>query len=364
MAPPSWRRAAAHLALFFTTVCFSAWNVLAESVTGKGLGALLICALRDTTSLLCLAATLLLRGRCRRHARARSGAAMEEAEACRTCDDRPVWTGPGSRRDWFLLAAVGLAGPFLSPLACILCVTWSSGDTSAILNALTPACAGLLATLFGFERPSWCLALALSLGTAAGLLAVGSPMSSMEAQGPTSGFAAGVIAGLVAVLCQGSFFVLLRPLQQTSRGRPPLDALTLITYAYAFAATASLATCLVAVEAEGFSLLAWLRSEGGRQLLLALYGGAVCGALSFGLITWASESVQASVCALYGVLQPPCTALMAFAAKGEALTMGGLASGALALLSLVCATAGPSLVVARREALCRPLTGGAEAEGA
>lgn len=359
MAPSHWRLISAHLALGFATITFSAWNVLAESVTGQGPGALLVSALRDVTSVLCLGVVSLLREQCSHLAHPNRALLAEE---CRVPGEILTCRRPRARRDWFLIAAVGLAGPFLAPVGSILCDTWSSGNTNAILNALTPACTGLFAALLGIDRPSWCLALALLLACAAGLVAVNSATSSLESEKPAAERVAGILAGLMAMLSQALFYVFMHPLQKPHRGRPPLDALALITHAYFFAATASVVGCAVAVATTDFGVCSWLESSGGRQLFLSLYAGAVCGALNFALITWACESVQITICALYGVMQPPVTALLALAAKGESLEKGGLISGALALASLLCATVGPSLMATRHEVSCCAPEVGAEVE--
>mmetsp|Transcript_103030 Transcript_103030/g.288684 ORF Transcript_103030/g.288684 Transcript_103030/m.288684 type:complete len:93 (+) Transcript_103030:3-281(+) len=68
--------------------------------------------------------------------------------------------------------------------------------------------------------------------------------------------------------------------------------------------------------------------------MLALYAGFVCGAVNYSLITWSNRLLPVTVCALYGALQPPATAVIAFFARGESLSASGFASMALVILSL------------------------------
>ena len=63
-------------------------------------------------------------------------------------------------------------------------------------------------------------------------------------------------------------------------------------------------------------------------------------AFSYGLLTWCNATLDASVVALYGVLQPPVTCLFAFLIEGEAPSVWDGSGGLLIVLGLLAAARG------------------------
>jgi len=295
----------------------------------------LLCTLRDGTALAVLHAANLLASL--------RGAQDVGCEA--------VVAAPKGLREWALVGAVGLTGPFIGPLATLLCVAWASADVAGILNALTPAVTAVLAVALRLERATVLLALGLLLGTAAGVLAVRA--TGAQSDHPAQNYALGVVAGAVMATAQAIFLIAAKPLLQPTNKRPAMGAALVTRSAYAVAFAASSASLLLLALARG-----WAEALRGladtSELWLALYSGVVCAALNYTLITWANKFLPATVCALYGVMQPPLTAIIAFCVKGEQLTVWGYVSMALAIASLVVVSFDRSRSAASAAALDAP----------
>lgn len=310
------RRAAAHAACLLVTLNFSVWNVLAESFNNDHASPLLLCAARDGCALVVMYAVGVARHR--------------KVSWC--IGHGSMQYKPRGFRDWLLLAAVGLTGPFLSPLATVLCIAWSSSDMAGILNSLAPAFASSLSLMLGFERMTWRLALGVGAGTAGALLVALLPVATATGANSGESRLAGFVAGLVMASTQGVFFVAMKPLLCRTDSRGPLSASSITTLAYVFAASASLATCAVAGLVSGPHLL--FANWGQRETWLALYAGLICAALNYNLLTWATKYLPVTVVSFYGCLQPSMTAILAYVAKGEDLTIAGCVSAILVTCSL------------------------------
>lgn len=144
---------------------------------------------------------------------------------------------------------------------------------------------------------------------------------------------AGILIGVVMALAQGIFFVAMKPLLRQTPARKGIPALVVISIGYAFATCASILCCLVLAILKGTH---WLVEDwGNRQTLMAVYAGFIVAGLNYFLLTWANKVLPVTLCAVYGALQPPCTAVMAFLAMGEALTSAGYFSMFLVVASVV-----------------------------
>merc|ERR1712032_1601955 len=114
----------------------------------------------------------------------------------------------------------------------------------------------------------------------------------------------------------------MKPLLRTRQGlRPPVAASEVIFLAYAFASLAAISCCLVAMAIAGPSVV--LAHWDASDTVLALYAGAICSALNYFLITWASARLAASVCALYACVQTPGTVVFALVMRKEVPTWTG-----------------------------------------
>lgn len=340
LAADGWRRiAAAHAALLLASLTFSAWNVIVEVYPQRQGGAMLLCTLRDGIALIILELLHRLRVLALRLRRAPGGeprcsvdaAALIEGSDGAASGGLREPAGPRDRADWALLVLVGVSGPYVGPLATLFCVAWSSADTCGILNALTPLVASCIAVAGGFERATWLLAVGLVAGVAAGILSVGATASGPQSGGTAVGF--GIVAGMVGACGQGTFFVAAKPLLREKGEWQPMAAYMVIRYAYFVAFVASLLTLLVAAAVWGSAKVAGNLDT--TELWLALYSGIICAAVNFTLIMWANKILPASVCALYSVMQPPMTAVIAWLVKGEKLVAIGYLSMCLALVSLL-----------------------------
>lgn len=304
----------AHGALLLVSITFSAWNVMAESLDAEGFQQLIVCAIRDCTAGLVVWAV----GLCH-HGRA-AWFLRPTSDATGTLD---------SRRDTVLVAAAGLSGMYASPLLCLLTVAWAGDTTAGIFSALSPAFASALAVLSRLEQGSLRLAFGVALGVGAGLVAMlGTTPSS---GGGHAGF--GILTGFLSALGTSLFFIALKPLLMPSDRRLGLDVASVVALAYAFASAASTATCLLAIATCGVRQV--LGPWAWKQTLLSMYAGIVCGALNYSLLAFAQRRLSVTACALYGALQPPFTALIAFVARQEVLRFYGFVAIALAVASLV-----------------------------
>lgn len=311
----------AHGALLFATLSFSCWNVLAGSFDTRGANTLILCLIKDLIAFLalscCWAIRLIIR-------------ALSNLDPLgEECHAREG--SPRSCRDWLLLATVGLSAPFLASLLTVLCAAWAGSDTVGILNALGPAVASALAVCVGLERISCRLSGGIALGTAGGLLTVHSRSSGASHLSPT--MIAGLIAGFVMALSQGIFFVAMKPLLWASPLRNGIPSFAVIRIAYGFATAASVSCCLAVIFVNG--LYTTFANWGMNETWMAVFAGFICGALNYFLITWANGILPVTICALYGVLQTPFTAIIAFVAKAEALDTIGYVSMVLVVSSVV-----------------------------
>mmetsp|Transcript_109248 Transcript_109248/g.216982 ORF Transcript_109248/g.216982 Transcript_109248/m.216982 type:complete len:356 (+) Transcript_109248:17-1084(+) len=308
----------AHGALLFATITFSAWNVLAGSFGTSFAHVAILCAVRDGTALVLLCACRVLSER-----------------SCQASQRPGSNTGrPVGSRDWLLLATVGISAPFLAALATVCCAMLAGSDTVGILNAVGPAIASLLAVGVGLERASWCLTAGVLLGSAGGCVTVkGASSAGSGSERSSTQLMGGIIAGIVMALAQGIFFVAMKPLLRQTNARKGIPALVVISTGYAFASFASVSCCLGLAIFKGTQ---WLVDDwGSRQTFMAVYAGLICAGLNYFLLTWANKVLPVTICAVYGALQPPCTAVMAFLARGEALTTAGYLSMFLVVASVV-----------------------------
>eukprot|EP00966_Prymnesium_polylepis_P277027 6400318-Prymnesium_polylepis.1 len=85
-----------------------------------------------------------------------------------------------------------------------------------------------------------------------------------------------------------------------------------IAVAYAIGAACMVVTALAWKAADA---AAWRVST--AEAAVCLYLVAVCGVGNYTLMTWANQHLDATIVAIYGVLQPPVTALIAFVLLGE-----------------------------------------------
>lgn len=315
--PGRTRVAAAHGALLFATITFSAWNVLAGSFGTSFADVAILCAIRDSTGLVLLCGCRVLERSC------------QTSRLPGSSTGRPV----GSR-DWLLLVTVGMSAPFLAALATVCCAMLAGSDTVGILNAIGPALASLLAVGVGLEQSSWCLAAGVSLASAGGVITVrGASSSAAGSERSSTQMVAGILAGVVMALAQGIFFVAMKPLLRQTPARKGIPVLVVISTGYVFATCASVLCCLGLAILKGTHWL--LEDWGTRQTLMAVYAGLICAGLNYFLLTWANKVLPVTLCAVYGALQPPCTAVMAFFARGEALTGAGYFSMFLVVASVV-----------------------------
>lgn len=321
----------------FAQLTWSAWNVLAELVPTHSGRALIVCALRDCTALACLSVP-------------------RAAQLLGRCIGDGISGSPSGSSDWFLLLVLGLSGPFVAPLATMLCAMWAGANTVSILCALTPALTSVLAVLSGLEHPSRRIVLGVSIGTLGSLLAAQGTSDGLPQDRSGQQVVAGVIAGLLVALSQAIFVVAMKPLLLSRPGRAPILPSSVMWLAYVISSSASIFSLVGLVFIQGFeqTFAGW----SFRDTMISLFAGAVCGALNYSLFAWANRVLSATTCALYSALQPPLTAILAFAATGESLTSRGCWSMVLVIVSIFIVVQQSDQLVpaeAPATALSRPL---------
>merc|ERR1712216_44996 len=101
----------------------------------------------------------------------------------------------------------------------------------------------------------------------------------------------------------------------------------IISLAYVVADVSLLLCCLPMVGSDVWALR-------GKAWLAVLYGGVLCSAFAFQLLTWANQYVDASIGACYCVLNPIATGVLAFFVLQEPLTWRDGCGCVLAILGL------------------------------
>lgn len=304
-----WRRARGHLAMLTVSTIFSVWNVLAERLMGRCGGGfrcpMMLAAYRE------IGATPIMLVAC--------GAA--HGLRPRLSPHRP------DTACWFLAGACLWA----TQLFYILGVNLTSADVAALYQPLSQVATTALAFVFGVEsyrgrsrRRNAAKLGGVALGFCGGA-AIAAPHLRVLAQGHVEGGALGHLALLVGTLAAGAYNVAQPPLLERN---PPLRVAAL---AYTIAAALMLVTA-GAAQAPLVSL------DTDEAVIVAYAAFAAC-FVAYSLLAYALFLISPSEVALYGALQAPLTATLAYAATREVVPSirdvfgGGLAVVGLALVA-------------------------------
>jgi drug/metabolite transporter (DMT)-like permease len=239
-----------------------------------------------------------------------------------------------SRRDALLLACGGVSVYFLQ-LFYILGIADTSADVAAIFQPVTPVLVVLLGTLTGIEplvlcrgHPDTMRRSRLRLAGVAVAVA-GCTLEVVSPQGGAAGATRvqGVIFLLLSDLSSAALLLSQKPI--FARMRP----LHIIATSYAVGA---LCMAVTAAALRGGTPAAWAVSplEGAVLAFVVL----ICGAGNYSIMTWCNERLDATVLALYGILQPPVTAAISFALQGATVRTQDALGALLIIAGLVLAS--------------------------
>lgn len=337
--------ALAHLAMLFVTVTFSLWNVLGKMVLKRGLDPVVLAFYRETLTAALLIAGCLV-------AQRRSGRRPKRPTA----------------REAVCFLLCGCGGVFALQLFYIIGLTLTSADTGAIMQPVTPVLVLMLAAALGLERLtlcacsgglrrrtemtlSWIRVAGVALASGGCALLVEASRSGAGSEEGSSGEAGG--SSLLGVGClllsdvgAATFILSQKPLFAS------YDPSVVIAASYGIGAS-----CMAVVG------LVW---KGGEPALWSLDGDEaavltfvilICGVADYALMTWANQHLEATVLALYGVLQPLVTACLAFLIVGERVAPVAAAAAALIIAGFLAVAAAERLLAPPPPDLGRKLLG-------
>jgi drug/metabolite transporter (DMT)-like permease len=208
-----------------------------------------------------------------------------------------------SRRDWPILALLGLLGVTLNQVLFIVGLHWTSASTTAILMPTIPVFAALLAAITGVERIRPLRAVGIGLSVL-GALVVLDP--SRFARVDRSVLGDSLL--LANCLAYAGYLVLLRPVL---RRLPPL---TVTAWAFLFGGVGVLLVAAPSLASTPFERLTG--AGWGALAFIALWPTL----LNYALNAWAVGRSSPSLAASYVCSQPAITAMLAVPLLGETLS--------------------------------------------
>lgn len=221
-----------------------------------------------------------------------------------------------ARRDLLRFALLGFLGVTANQTLFLEGIHLSGAINAALLYSFTPALVLLLAVLFLGEKLS-----AAKIGGV--VLAIAGVLLVLSAKGlaPTKGTLGDALI-LAAVVAWSAY---------TLGGKGLLrrhDAFTVIAWTFWFGALSILLAtpwALAGLDAGAVPLRAWLG---------VLYLSLMTSVVSYVLWYWALRSMDASQVAIFGNLQAPFTALLAWAFMGDVPGLAVIGGGTLVLLGV------------------------------
>jgi drug/metabolite transporter (DMT)-like permease len=228
---------------------------------------------------------------------------------------------PFRRREWLLLAGMGVIGQAASTLFFNFGVSMTPATYAALMMMTAPVWGALLALIFLGER----LGLARGLGMATSFLGAAILATEGQVEAPDADI---LLGSVLLTLCQiswASYTLIGKPLIARRHPLLVLAGANLIAFVALW-----LATGLVGGWAELPQVLTWSATTWALMLYLVL----LTSTLSQVMYIYALRDVSAAQAISFMYLQPVFTALMAAAVLGEELTLLTLVCGALILFGL------------------------------
>lgn len=236
------------------------------------------------------------------------------------------WRSPTSWRDKAQLLGLSLLGIVLNQTLFLVGLRTTTSVSAALLSVLIPVFTAALSVAFLVEKSSARLWLGLGVSILGVLHLTG--IRSVDH---------GAVLVTLNSLCYSAYLVLARGLVQR------LGAFTVVMWAFTFGA-------FVFAPFAGPSLVRDLPEWSARSWALVAWVVAVPTIVAYVANAWALGRATPSLVTVYIFLQPPLTALLAWAQLGQALTR-------TLVVAAMLIVAGVLLVVTRR---ATPLTAVAE----
>lgn len=285
VAPSSTRHQVlmAHLAMALASSSFGVMSVLGSLALSTGVDPLVFVLYRDL-----LACPLLV---------------------CVTVYRRG-WSVPRNRRDTVQFIMIGLSGIFGNQIFYFLGLNFTSADLTSMYQPVAPLLTAVFAVYpWRYEAPSCTKAIGVLVGCCGVMLMI---MPSMSSSRSSSGahYLIGNLFLLISEISSSVYFLFQKPL--FARYTPEM----ITTGAYIVSASLMLLTVGPFVC---IGVLDWrLRTIGDIGVLL--YASIVCSSVSYQLMTWANQHLDATITNFYGILQPSVTGVLAYFALGELFT--------------------------------------------
>jgi len=361
LAPPASLRRLALGAAFMCCVCsiFAGYSVLAHVALGSSSNAhaLAFAWVRDA-----IGATLLLSAAYLRHGGSGAAGAGAGGKAS-GASDGPAAAAPEpgafwpAREDWPRLLACGLFGVWGAQGMSALALANLNATLFAVLEQLLPVVALAVCALLGEERfaardaLSWAkvLGVALAVGGAAFLAwcASGGGSGGGGGGGLTAGngnLPVGLAFTAVQLALGGSYSVVQKPLL---RRYPPV-----VVAAWGYVCGLGLLTLSVAT---GTTADAWRFTE--LNLLAVAYAGVLSSFVAYYLMAVANSLAGPLFLTAFFPVQPIATAVIAYAAFGQTLTLGELGGAAIVSAGLLCVVGAKALEGGREAAAAAAAAG-------
>jgi len=285
----------AHVVLFTTAVFFSGLNIILEEVLNPDRNDALIFGFYRLLATSIIMPFLLC-------------CTMEKR-------DRENWR---KSEFWIYLFGGGVFGIFLNQIGFIIGLEWTDADISAIFQPLGAIVTAIIGIAVGLERFTIMkgLGFILSIGGVIGSLL----LNGINANGNTI---KGDIFLFIGVLGQAIFLFLQKPiLEKFSPSFITACAMWSGTVATFFATL---------TRFEKFSDFEWNLKVVGALIYCSLG----CSVLCYVAMSWANSYIDASLVAIYNVLQPPITDLMAYFILNETLTLYTIGGCGCVIIGLV-----------------------------
>lgn len=226
-----------------------------------------------------------------------------------------AWQYRHSRMAWAACARIAVATALAFTIASLLqseSLRRSAASVGAVIVAMEPITMIVCAAIFLRERIRPTQTLALAMGVA-GFVTLSS--------GAGSALLAGNCLYLVAVVCEATLAVLLKPVVMQY---PPMQVL-----AYCLGCAA-----LYLLPFQSGAAWSSIQELSGRGWAAVGYLGIACSALGTYLWFYALRRLRVSSVAIAWFLQPVCGSLLAITVLGEPLTPQLLGGGALILAAV------------------------------
>ena len=328
--PCQWGNLSAHLAVILVNCAYGLFNVLGEAVFNGSMSPVVFAFYREV-----IAGTLLVTICAAKH------------RITKVPYPRPT------QREWALLLSSGAFGIFPIQVCFVWGVKYAGADATSLVMLLLPCLVLIVAAALGIEllplnqAGSWCkiTGVLCSVGGAVLVIKLGGSSSSTDGGSQELLLGYGFLllsdfAGVVMLLTQKPLFANYDPLEVISCGYGTAAVCMAIFGAGdCLPAAASCWPCFT----TDFAVwkIAAPQTEFSVSLLDAAalaYAVLVCSVMCYYLMTWANSKIDSTSVALYNMVQPIATVVLAYFIEGDSPGLGLVAGAPLIVLGLLLTT--------------------------